>query len=322
MPLEVTKLSKRFGNKWVLRDVEFAAGEGRIFGICGATGSGKTALLNSIAGAGKISGGSIVLDDQDLTTVKAKERGITLLTDRETSGLLGVIGLLPKDSSGERQLKAFKETIADSGWILLLDEPFSKMDKHLRHECFLAVRRAARSRDRIVIFASSDFDQIAALADETAILSGGNIRQIGTPQEIYENPNCVDAAQLSGDNNLFQARRVTSVDDELPKFHTIDGGHRIFAQRTKKSRLGAINQNMTLAIRPEQISMSMGASFPEDNLLRAVVTGIGFCGPTSLVEFDAAGLKFEVRVFKIVGLNVGDECMIGLPPHRILILKD
>ncbi len=322
MPLEVTKLSKRFGNKWVLRDVEFAAAEGRIFGVCGATGSGKTALLNAVAGVGKISSGSIALDDRDLTSVKAKERGISLLTDREKSGILGVVGLLPKESSGERQLRAFNEAVEKAGKILLLDEPFSHMDKHLRQECFSVVRRAARSRDRIVIFASSDFEQIAAMADETAILTGGYIRQIGPPQEIYENPNCVDAAQLSGDNNLFQARRVTSVDDELPKFHTIDGGHRIFAQRTKKSRLGAINQNMTLAIRPEQISMSMGASFPEDNLLRAVVTGIRFCGPTSLVEFDAAGLKVEVRVFKIVGLNIGDECMIGLPPHRILILKD
>jgi hypothetical protein len=68
--------------------------------------------------------------------------------------------------------------------------------------------------------------------------------------------------------------------------------------------------------------MSMGASFPEDNLLRAVVTGIHFRGATSLVEFDASGLTLQARVFKVVGLNVGDECMLGMPPHRIIILKD
>ena len=139
---------------------------------------------------------------------------------------------------------------------------------------------------------------------------------------IYEIPETVDAAKLSGDNNLFEARRLSSSDADLPEFQTIVGNHRIFAHRADKSRLAAINKNVTLAIRPEQIVMSMGASFPEDNLLRAVVTAVKFRGATSLIEFDAAGLKLETRVFKVVGLNIGDECMLGLPPHRILIFKD
>ncbi|MGE3465715.1 MAG: TOBE domain-containing protein, partial [Pyrinomonadaceae bacterium] len=60
----------------------------------------------------------------------------------------------------------------------------------------------------------------------------------------------------------------------------------------------------------------------EDNLLKGTVTAIKFRGSTSLIEFDVGGLKLNTRVFKVVGLNIGDECMLGLPPHRILILKD
>lgn len=321
MPLEIAKLSKRFGNNWVLRDVEFSAAEGRVFGICGATASGKTTLLNTIAGVGKLNGGSVTLDGRDLAAVKAKERGITHLTNRETAGIFGLLGGSPKASSGEQQLKAFEEALANSGKVILLDDPFCQMDEHLRQERFVKLRRAARSRDRIVIFATSDFEQIAAVADEATILAGSYVIQTGTPQDLYENPESSAAAVITGDNNLFEARRLTSTDADLPEFQTIDGGHRVFAQHTDKNRLGPINKNMTLAIRPEQISMSMGASFPEDNLLRAVVTGIKFRGATSLIEFDASGLRLETRVFKVVGLSVGDECMLGLPPHRIVILK-
>lgn len=323
MPLDIAKLSKRYGNKWVLKDVEFLAAEGRVFGVCGATASGKSTLLASISGAHKTSGGRVLLDDTDITVIKAKDRDIHMLTGRETSAWFSLFGGGPQTvSGGERQHRAFDEAIMAPGKVLLLDDPFSHMDEDLRQECFVKVRRAARARDRIVIFATSDFDQIAAVADDAAILTGGYISQVGTPQEIYESPSTAAAARLSGDNNLFEARRLTSTDADLPEFYTIDGGHRIFAQAIEKNRLGPIDQNMTLAIRPEQISMSMGASFPEDNLLRAEVTAIKFRGATSLIEFNANGLRLETRVFKVVGLEIGDECMLGLPPHRILILKD
>jgi ABC-type Fe3+/spermidine/putrescine transport system ATPase subunit len=103
----------------------------------------------------------------------------------------------------------------------------------------------------------------------------------------------------------------------------LEGNHRLFAQKTEsKHALGAINQNVSLAIRPEHISMSFGASFPEDNLLKAVVRSVTYLGATTRVELDCSGLRLEAMVLRLVGLNVGDECMVGLPPDRILILKD
>lgn len=322
MPLEVVKLSKRSGSTWVFRDVEFTASEGRVFGICGPTACGKTTLLKTIAGLERSNDGSIQLDGSDVTRRPAKDDGIRMLAAAGPKGFLGLFGGKPKASTGEGQLAAFEQIIAAAGKVLLLDDPFAQLDERLRAECFATVRRAARSRDRIIIFASSDFDQMQRVADDMAVLAGGYVQQTGTPQDIYENPETVSSALISGDNNLFAARRLTSTDADLPEFHTIEGGHRLFAQAAEKSRLGAINQNVTLAIRPEQVSMSVGSSFPEDNLLRAVVTGIKFRGPTSLVEFDAAGLKIGARVFRIVGLEIGSECMLGLPPHRILVLKD
>ena len=323
MSLQIDKLSKRYGSLWALRDLSFEVENGSVIGIFGASGSGKSTLLKVISGAIKSSGGTITLDSQDITRTKSGERKIYRHSGPAEPRLTQLLGLFShKTSSGAQQFARFEEPLAKPGKVLLLDEPFCNMDERLRQECFTLVRNSAKKRSRIVIFASSDFDQIAGFTDEVAVLSRGEIIQTGTPQEIYENPASVEIARMTGDNNLITARRLTSTDADLPEFHSMDGGHRLFAECTDKAGLGAINQNITLAIRPEQVSMSMGASFPEDNLLKGVVTSIKFRGATSLIEFDAAGLKIETRVFKVVGLKIGDECMLGLPPHRILILKD
>ena len=129
-------------------------------------------------------------------------------------------------------------------------------------------------------------------------------------------------ARATGRCNIFSARRLTSTKFDIPEFQTIDGEHRIFAERSDIAKLGAINRNVSLAIRPENISMSFGASFPEDNLLKAIVRRVEFLGPFTQVELDANGLVLNATVFRLVGLGVGQECMIGLPPDRIKVLKD
>ncbi|MBP7378002.1 MAG: TOBE domain-containing protein [Pyrinomonadaceae bacterium] len=182
--------------------------------------------------------------------------------------------------------------------------------------------QTAKQNGSTAIFASNDFEQIAAVCDRVAVLVKGEVAQIGFPQEVYENPASSAVAAIVGRNNLFTARRLTSTNADLPEFQTIEGSHRIVAQPTEKAALGAINQNVTLAIRPEQVSISFEASFPEDNILKAVVTAIRFLGPTTIIELDANGLRLESRVFRIVGLTVGEQCMIAMPPHRIQVLKN
>ncbi len=323
MPLIIDRLSKRFGNTWALRDVSFEVGDGSVIGIFGPSGSGKSTLLNTIAGTIKATGGSIVADGRDLTRLKQKDRGVSLHIGHGDGRLKDLFsGLFNKAAGGESQLARFAKTSEAAGKIWLLDAPFSEMDPTQRERSFAEIRKAAKDGSRVVLFASSDFQQILDLTDEVAVIDRGEIVQTGTPQVIYDSPESVKLARATGENNLIEARRLSSSDDQIPEFYTIDGGHRVFAQPVEKGRLGPINQNVTLAIRPEQISMSMGASFPEDNLLKGVVTGIKFRGATSLIEFDAGGLKLTTRVFKVVGLEVGDECMLGLPPHRIIILRD
>jgi ABC-type Fe3+/spermidine/putrescine transport system ATPase subunit len=322
MALALDKVSKRFGNVWALRDLSFEIEGGSIIGIFGASGSGKTTLLKLIAGLIKTNGGAISLNGTDITAQKAKERETTFIGGHSDAMWAKLNPFSPKLASGEQQQDLFDALMANTKKVLLLDDPFTHMDADQREECMTAIRKIGRMKGRVVIFASSDFDQILSIADEVAFLSQGEIVQTGTPQDIYDEPNTKDAARLTGENNLIVARRLTSTDADLPEFHTIDGGHRLFAQNTEKVRLGAINQDVTLAIRPEQVTVSIGASYPEDNLLKGVVKAIKRMGPMSLVEFDADGSMLKTWAMKGVDLEIGDECMLGLPPHRIRILKD
>ncbi|MEP6902457.1 MAG: TOBE domain-containing protein, partial [Actinomycetota bacterium] len=199
---------------------------------------------------------------------------------------------------------------------------FCYMDRLLRYENYKKLKDTVRQKNLIVMVATNDFEEAMTLCDRIVIIHQGEILQIGNPQDIYLNPDSSTVAYVSGRNNLIEARRLTSNKIEIPEFQTIKGEHRLFTQKTEKSKFGAINQNLILTIRPEHISISFGASFPEDNLLKAKITDIRFQGATTLVVLDAQGLTLEALVLRLVGLNIGEECMVGLPPDRILVFKD
>ncbi len=315
MPLQVENLSMRVGNAWTLKDVAFEAADGEVFGIFGATAAGKTTLLSCIAGkskptSGTITIGSLPCKEGDVRFVETWKPPSARIFGRKRIEL----------SDGEGHIVHFRENLKGPENITLFDEPFAGIDASFHAELFDELRGVA-ARGRIVLFASSDFEQIAAVCDRAAVIVKGEIEQIGAPREVYEGPASVSVASAVGVKNLLIARRLTSTNAAMPEFITIEGNHRLFAHPTEAAKLGAINQNVTLAVHPEQLSISFGASFPEDNLLRAIVTGIHFLGATTMVDLDAEGLKLQARVFRVVGLNVGDECMIAIPPDRIQVLR-
>ncbi|HUR96822.1 MAG TPA: ABC transporter ATP-binding protein [Pyrinomonadaceae bacterium] len=322
MSLKVVNLSKKYNDKWALRDVSFDVAAGEVFGIFGRSGSGKSTLLNTIQGVMTGDAGLVYFNGEDVTRVRGEARGFTTVQNARRSIWQRISKTKSFTSRGERESRNVLHAIDTAKNAILLDDTFCTMDSSRAQEFIESIRSVAKLRGLPVIFASVNFEQIMLACDRAAVLVNGEIRQIGEPQEIYEKPDSRFVADAIGRNNLFSARRLTSSKADVPEFQTVDGGHRLFAQRIERGGLGALNQNVTLAIRPEQISISFGASFPEDNLLKATVKRIRFLGPTSLVELDADGLKLQVLVLRLVGLNIGDECMVALPPDRIQIFKD
>jgi ABC-type sugar transport system ATPase subunit len=202
----------------------------------------------------------------------------------------------------------------------LIDAPICGAEPRVKGEFFEKAHSAAREGDLVVIYASNDFAEMFR-CEGAAVLEAGLLRQTGTPQELYENPATRAVAAFTGRINLLEVRRLNSSKADIHEFQTIAGGHRIFAGKIERAALGPLNLNTYLAIRPEHLSISFGASFPEDNLLKASITGVRFLGPHTLVSLNCDGLPLEAYVRRLVGIGVGDECMVGLPPDRLRVLS-
>ncbi|MBS1796393.1 MAG: ABC transporter ATP-binding protein [Acidobacteria bacterium] len=324
MALKIEKISKRYEQNWVLKDVSFEAFGGEILGIFGVTGAGKSTLIRLISGAESCNGGSIHHDEAEVTTLSCAERDFHFpkLTNESFWKRLFKTESKSVLPDGEGQAVALEEALRNAETVLLLDDSFCYMDRLLRYENYKKLRDAVREKNLTVIVATNDFEEAMTLCDRIVVLHEGEVLQIDRPENIYLRPANSKAAYITGRNNLIEARRLTSNKTPIPEFQTIAGGHRLFTDQTDKSRFAPINQNNILTIRPEHISISFGASFPEDNLLKATITDVRFQGATTLVVLDAGGLRLEALVLRLVGIDVGSECMVGLPPDRILVFKD
>lgn len=325
MSLKLDKISRRYDDKWILRDFSLEAARGEIFGLVGANGAGKSVALRLIAGQDKPGSGQIFFDGGDITGDSAKARNFTRVNGDANGSAWKNLFQSTKSgemSDGERRTADFEKALREAESVLLLDNPFACLAPQAREESLEKLRAAAKEKNLIVILALSDFAEAFLACDRIGVLHKGEIVQAGTPRELYEHPNSVAVAAMLGRNNLIAARRVTFNNQPIPEFQTLTGDHRLQTGRTERTALGTITSDVTLMIRPEHISISFGASFPEDNLLKAEIADVQYCGATTRVKLNANGLILEALVLRLVGLNLGDECLVGLPPDRILVLKN
>jgi putative spermidine/putrescine transport system ATP-binding protein len=323
MSLIINNLSKKYDQNWIIKDVSLSVERGEILGLFGVVAEGKTTIIKMLAGVEPMNGGAIFYNSEDLTNRTCDERGFSFpkLTNDAFWKSLFKTQKSSELADGEGQVLALEHALQNASEVLLLDNQFCFMDRITRDKNCEKLRAVVKEKNLAVVFATNDYNEVFSICDRVAILHNGEIVQTGTPREVFEFPNSVAVARVTGRNNLIEARRLTSSKNDTPEFQTIVGEHRVFTDKVGKETLGAINENITLAIRPEYISISFGASFPEDNLLRAEIVGISFLGATTLIKLNANGLILEAMVLRLVGLNIGDECMVGLPPDRILVLK-
>lgn len=309
MMLQTPTISKRYGNQWVLRDVSLELDPGRVLALLGTAGSGKTTLLKILAGREQAS--------PAVDSGSWQNQRVEMFPQQRDGVLNRLFGRAEKLSYDDAKLHRLMDNATG---IVLLDDPLRELSDAEAEEICSGIRNVARDRELTVVYATSSFRTAALVGDRVSVLGKGTVLQTGTPEEVYDSPLTPEIARLTGRCNVFEARRLTSSRSDSPEFQTILGEHRLFTEKADVAKLGPINRNISLAIRPENVVISYGASFPEDNLVKATVTAIRFLGPTTIVELNADGLALKAMVFRVVGLSIGDECMVALPPDRIRIL--
>jgi len=231
-------VSKRLGG-FEMTDVSFDVGEGEYFVLLGASGVGKTVLLETIAGLIPADAGRISLADRDITAERIQKRNVALVyQDRalfphlsvreniayglrcrrvgsaeiarrvgELADEVGVTGLLERLpetlSGGEAQRVALARALATEPECLLLDEPLSALDTEARGRMRSLLRRLNR-RGRSMLHVTHDYEEALSLASRVAIMEGGRIAQVGTPDEVFRHPKSEFVARFVGVRNFFK----------------------------------------------------------------------------------------------------------------------
>jgi len=235
MSLRLTDIRKSFKSDVVLDGVSLEVPTGRTLVLFGPSGAGKTVLLRLIAGVIDPDAGQIAIAGRDMAGVEPEDRGIGMafqnfalfphmtamdniaspLTAQKQSksairsGVQSLARLLkiehvlshkPKElSNGQKQRTALARALAGKPEVLLLDDPLRNVDAKLRFEMRLELPRLITDQKATVIYVTQDYKEAMAFGDEIAVINGGRVQQIGTPEDIYLAPANTDIARLFGD---------------------------------------------------------------------------------------------------------------------------
>jgi iron(III) transport system ATP-binding protein len=225
-------------------------------------------------------------------------------------------------SGGQQQRVAIARAIAIEPALLLFDEPLSNLDVALREETRRELRTLVKRLGLTAVYVTHDQEEAFALCDRIAVMSDGQILQIGKPQALYDHPTNLAVAKFLGHHNLIRAVRLTASTDRVTKFKTLAGGHTLVVNTTHDQLMHLpVNKPCLLSIRPEAISfLKINANV--DNEIAARVDQIEFAGATTNVTLDANGLKLEVLVLRADGLSVGESCVVSLPVEQIRLIPE
>ena len=359
--LSLKNISKRYGagaaEAAAVADLSLEVERREIFGLLGPSGCGKTTTLRVIAGLETPDAGAVEFDGRDITRLSPERRGFGMVfqnyalfphlnvfenvafglrarnrpraeTAERVESALALVQLpgfgrraVTELSGGQQQRVAIARAISIEPALLLFDEPLSNLDVALREETRGELRELVSKLGLTAVYVTHDQEEAFALCDRIGVMADGRILQTGAPRELYERPALVTVARFLGRNNLISARRLSPSDEQPARFHTIEGEHTLVVH-AERGRLGPLNKNSTLSIRPEHLIIERGREAPAgENVLRATVREISFAGATTTVRLDARGLPLEALLLGPDGLAPGEPCAVRLPPERINVLE-
>ena len=222
-------------------------------------------------------------------------------------------------SGGQQQRVAIARAIAIEPSLLLFDEPLSNLDVALREETRRELRALVKRLNLTAVYVTHDQEEAFALCDRIAVMSEGRVHQVGAPRELYDHPDNPVVAKFLGNNNLIHAMRLTSSNEPITRFKTLEGGHTLIVTASHEQLMSLpVNKPCWLAIRPEAITLNDEAA--SDNQLATRIEGVEFGGATTTLTLDANGLKLEVLVLRGNQFGVGQQCVVTLPMDRIRLL--
>lgn len=352
--VDIKNVSKRYGQTLALSDISMTIAEGEFFSLLGPSGGGKTSLLRSIAGFIEPDEGSIEIDGKAMLNVPINKRDLGMMfqnyalfphmsiadnigfglsvrhqskaqINQRIEELLSLVHLKgfgdrrPRElSGGQQQRVALARALAPRPRVLLLDEPLGALDKKLRDEMQIELKKIQREVGVTTILVTHDQQEALTLSDRVAIINGGKVEQIGSPRDVYERPRSQFVASFLGDSNFFtgivcgQADGMTQV--------RLAGGHIIHSSHGAGRHIG---DAVTAAVRPEKLQATGDAhsSAPLNRLSGRTEHEI-YAGNSITYRLDMAGQEVTLIAQNNVApmLAPGREAHVEWAPADTILL--
>ncbi len=285
--LDLEDVTVRYGSALAVDRVTLAIEPGEVVALLGPSGCGKTTLLRVIAGFVRQARGRVRVDGTAIDHLPANQRNVSIVfqnyalfphmtvsenvayglrargargpdVDARVSRFLDIVQLgsfrerLPRQlSGGQQQRVALARALAVEPSILLLDEPFAALDRNLRLDMQIEVKRLQRSLGLTTILVTHDQDEAMSVADRIAVMNKGRVEQFDSPVAIYDRPQTLFVNGFIGSTNLLNGR-ISAIADGIATV-VLDAGATL--QLPAPADLGP-NKPVLLSVRPEQLELS------------------------------------------------------------------
>jgi multiple sugar transport system ATP-binding protein len=317
--IELKNLSKTYNKKIeALHDINFTIEDGQFFVLLGPSGAGKTTTLRCIAGLEKIDNGSILFNDESVTEDQPASRDVCFVFQQYSLyphysvyenlafPLRSPMRKLPEEeikikvesiasmlkisnklnnkatqlSGGEMQRVAIGRALVREPNLYLMDEPLSSLDAKLRESLRVELKNIQTNLNSTILYVTHDQAEATTLADKIGVLKEGHLVQIGTPEEIYENPNSIYVSQRLGS----------------PKINILPG------------KLFGMNNVPTFGIRPENITIGTGNYSAKiisiENLGSETVVALNFKDQEILVSIQG---NYKSSINETINFDMNNE---------------
>ena len=338
--IELFGVSKTYEGDIALHDINLYIKDGEFLTLLGPSGCGKTTMLRIIAGFVMPSGGRVLIDGQDMHDIPPYKRKVNTVfqkyalfphlnvfdnvafglklkkmpkaeIEERVNNLLAMVNLagygkrwVEQLSGGQQQRVAIARALVNEPEVLLLDEPLGALDLQLRKDMQVELKRMQQRLGITFIYVTHDQEEALTMSDTIVVMRAGVIQQIGTPQDIYNEPKNAFVADFIGESNILPGRMLGDykVSFNNREFACVDAG---FGE----------NVPVEVVVRPEDVDIVP----PEQSAMRGVVKSVLFMG----VHYEIRVLvdEFEWMVHTTDLVDVGEQVGVEIVPDAIHIMK-
>ncbi len=340
--ITLKNIAVSYDGEQVLKDFNLYIKDGEFITLLGPSGCGKTTVLRTIAGFINPDSGDVLFEGKRINDVPPHKRTVNTVFQRyalfphlnvydniafgmrlkkkseseikeKVNELLEMVSLkglahrgIDKLSGGQQQRVAIARALANDPKVLLLDEPLSALDLKLRKDMQSELKKIQQAVGITFVFVTHDQEEALSMSDTIVVMDGGDIQQIGTPTDIYNEPKNAFVADFIGESNILDGTMIEDYLVEVAgiRFKSLDSGFGKMAP-------------VDVVIRPEDIDMCPADS--KGAHIIGEVTSVTFKGVHYEIIVDVDGFKWMIQSTDCV--NVGDRIGLTLTPDDIHVMK-